>query len=283
MTLFVETAGAVSLVQDGGRPAMGHLGVSPSGAFDRRAMRQANDLVGNEPGSAVVETCGGLVLVAAADHTVAVTGASVPIAVDGRPVAYGRAVPVRAGQRLAVGGPVVGMRSYLAVAGGVAATYELGSRSTDTLAALGPLPLAAGDRLPVGARRPVPCLDDLVPLGRGGELTLDVVLGPRDDWFTGAAVSLLLTSPWQVTPASSRVGVRLAGPPLVRSVTRELPSEPCVRGSVQVAADGLPIVFGPDHPVTGGYPVIAVVVDAHTDRMAQARPGQVVRFARVTA
>jgi biotin-dependent carboxylase-like uncharacterized protein len=282
MTLLVEAAGALSLVQDLGRRAMGRFGVSASGAFDRPAMRQANRLVGNDPGAAVVETFGGLVLLAESTHAVAVTGASGPITLDGRPAAYGRALRVSAGQRLTIGVPAVGLRTYVGLAGGLAHPRELTSRSTDTLAGLGPSPLAAGDRVDAAGHRSVPPLHDLPALDRSGDLTLDVVLGPREDWFAPAAVSAFLTSPWRVSPASSRVGVRLDGAVLARAVQRELPSEPCVRGSVQVAADGRPIVLGPDHPVTGGYPVIAVVVDAHTDRLAQARAGQVVRFARVT-
>ncbi|MBD8607182.1 biotin-dependent carboxyltransferase family protein [Aeromicrobium sp. CFBP 8757] len=282
MTLVVEAAGTLSLVEDLGRPGMGHVGVGPSGAFDRAAARRANRLLGNDPGDAVVETFGGLVLLAESAHTVVVTGASGPITVDGRPVAYGRAMRVPAGRRLAVGAPTVGLRSYVGLAGGLATPRVLGSRSTDTLAGLGPRPLAVGHRLEAGAHRTVPALDDLLPLDRGGDVTLDVVLGPRDDWFTPEAVSTFLTAAWRVSAASSRIGVRLDGDPLPRAVTRELPSEPCVRGSVQVAADGRPIVLGPDHPVTGGYPVVAVVVDAHTDRLAQVRAGQVVRFARVT-
>jgi biotin-dependent carboxylase-like uncharacterized protein len=245
-------------------------------------MRQANRLVGNDPGAAVVETLGGLALLAESTHTLVVTGASGPITVDGRPVAYGRALRLSAGQRLTIGVPAVGLRSYVGLAGGLSHPRELTSRSTDTLSGLGPRPLASGDRLDVAARRTVPPLHDLLALDRGRDLVLDVVMGPRDDWFTPAAVAAFLSSPWRVSPASSRVGVRLDGEPLTRSVRRELPSEPCVRGSVQVAADGRPIVFGPDHPVTGGYPVIAVVVDAHTDLLAQARAGQIVRFARHT-
>ena len=158
---------------------------------------------------------------------------------------------------------------------------ELGSCSTDTLAGLGPAPLRAGDRLETGTPSHPPDLEDVPPLGRSGDLTLDVALGPRDGWFTPAAVRRLLESAWQVSPASDRVGVRLTGPALERSRTDELPSEPCIRGSIQVSTDGQPIVFGPDHPVTGGYPVIAVVLDRHTDRLAQVAPGQVVRFRRV--
>lgn len=283
MSLLVERPGLLSLVQDRGRPGLGHLGVSPSGAFDRTALRQVNLLLGNDLGAAAVEVLGGgLELRAEAAVLVAVTGAAGPVMVDGRPAAYGRAIGLAIGQRLVVGPPVAGLRAYVGVSGGLAAEAELGSRSTDTLSGLGPEPLRAGDRLEVKPRSPVPDLEDVLSLGRAGDLTLDVVLGPRDDWFTRDAVHRLLESPWQVSPASSRIGVRLTGPALERGRTEELPSEPCVRGSIQVAADGQPIVFGPDHPVTGGYPVIAVVLDRDTDLLAQAVPGQTLRFSRLS-
>ncbi|KAA1397379.1 biotin-dependent carboxyltransferase family protein [Aeromicrobium ginsengisoli] len=283
MTLVIESPGLLTLVQDLGRPGLGHLGVSPSGAFDRSALRQVNLVLGNEPGAAALEVLRGeLVLRAETPTWVAVTGAAGPVTVDGDPRAYGRAIPLQAGQRLALGAPAAGLRSYVGVAGGFAVPEELGSRSTDTLAGLGPAPLKDGDRLALGAATHPPDIEDVPTLGRTGELTLDVMLGPRDDWFTTTAVRRLLESPWQVSPASDRVGVRLTGPALERARPDELPSEPCVRGSIQVSADGQPIVFGPDHPVTGGYPVLAVVLNRHTDRLAQAAPGQVVRFSRVS-
>jgi len=282
MTLVVESPGLLTLVQDLGRPGSGHLGVSPSGAFDRSALRQVNLVLGNEPDAAALEVLrGGLELRAETPTWVAVTGGAGAITVEGDPRAYGRAIHLRAGQRLSLGAPGAGLRAYVGVAGGVVVPEELGSRSTDTLAGLGPPPLRSGDRLDIGPATHPPDIEDVPPLGRTGELTLDVVLGPRDDWFTAAAVRQLLESAWQVSPASDRVGVRLAGPALERTRADELPSEPCVRGSVQVSADGQPIVFGPDHPVTGGYPVIAVVLDRHTDRLGQAAPGQAVRFRRV--
>ncbi|AWB93338.1 biotin-dependent carboxyltransferase family protein [Aeromicrobium chenweiae] len=282
MTLRVEQPGLLTLVQDPGRPGLGHLGVSAAGAFDRGALRQANALLGNDPDAAAIELLGGgLVLRAAAPHRVAVTGAPGPVTIDGRHVAHGRALRLAAGQLLRVDPPSSGLRTYVGVAGGLDAQPELGSVSTDTLAGLGPAPLVAGDTLHTGREPVPPLLEDVLPLVNSGDITVDVVLGPRDDWFSPVAVRRLLDDPWHVSPSSDRVGVRLVGEPLERSRTDELPSEPCLRGSVQVAADGQPIVFGPDHPVTGGYPVIAVVVDAHTDRLAQARPGQVVRFHRV--
>lgn len=281
MTLHVDDPGLLSLVQDSGRPGMGHIGVSASGAFDRNALRQVNALLGNRAGAAGIEVLGGgLVLRASTSHTVAVTGSAGAITIDGRPAAFGRALRLAPGQRLRLGASSVGLRSYVGVAGGLDVPTELGSAATDTLSGLGAAGLSAGAVLDVGPPTATPDIEDVLPLTRSGDLVLDVVLGPRDDWFTDAAVRALLGEPWRVSATSDRVGVRLLGPVLHRRVTTELPSEPCVRGSIQVASDGQPIVFGPDHPVTGGYPVIAVVVDAHTDRLAQARPGQDIRFHR---
>jgi biotin-dependent carboxylase-like uncharacterized protein len=281
MSLVVEHAGHGSLVQDRGRLGLGHLGVPTSGAFDRLATWQVNALLGNSPDAAVVESYGDLVLLARDPHVVAVTGGVGPITIDGRPVGFGRAVPIAAGQRLVIGRPVVGMRVYVGLGGGVAAATELGSASTDTLSGLGPAPLAFGDVVSSGPSRPAPGLADVPALARSGEIAVDVVLGPRDDWFAAASVRRFLEDAWRVSPTSSRVGLRLDGPGLERTVPGELPSEPVVRGSIQVSAEGQPMVFGPDHPVTGGYPVIAVVVDAHTDRLAQVRPGELVRFSRI--
>ena len=172
------------------------------------------------------------------------------------------------------------MRVYLGDSGGFAARAELGSLSSDTLSGLGPPPLVAGQTVMTGAGRAIPALDDVPPLIRTGGVDVDVVLGPRDDWFTDESVRRLLDTPWTLSAASDRIGLRLDGPALERSVLAELPSEPVVRGSIQVTPAGQPVVFGPDHPVTGGYPVIAVVVDSHTDRLAQVRPGDSVRLHR---
>lgn len=279
MTLLVEGPGALALIQDRGRPGMGHLGVTTSGAFDRRALRQGNALLGNRPDAAAIELLGGgLAVQARSPHVLAVTGSPGTIRLDGRAVPEGRAIPLATGQRLTIDPPRTGLRSYIGVSGGIVARCELGSSSTDTLAGLGPAPLTAGDVLDIGTPGPVPDLEDVLPLGGAGDILLDVVMGPRDEWFTPGAIRHLLEDAWQVSPASDRIGVRLIGPVLERLTTRELPSEPCVRGSIQVTSEGQPIVFGPDHPVTGGYPVIAVVVDAHTDRLAQARPGDTIRL-----
>jgi len=283
MSLLVVQPGLLSLIEDQGRPGLGALGVCSSGAFDRTALRQVNALLGNDPSAAVIEVLGGgLVLRAEKNHVLAVTGGVGPVRVDDDPVAHGRVLSLHQGQQLHVDSITAGVRAYVGASGGIEVVTELGSASRDTLAGLGPPPLDYGQILDVGGARHAPDAEDIHSLTETGELTLDVVLGPRDDWFTPESVRLLLESAWQVSPASDRIGVRLDGPALDREHDGELPSEPCLRGSIQVTADGRPIVLGPDHPVTGGYPVVAVVVDSDTDRLAQLRPGQILRFRRRT-
>ena len=284
MSLLVVEPGYLTLVQDAGRPGLGAQGVGASGAFDRAAMRQVHALLGDPPEAAVLEVlAGGLRLQAEADHRLAVTGGIGPVHIDGERVEHGRAFVVHEGQDLAVGPIQLGLRAYVGVAGGVQVDPVLGSRSADTMSGLGPAKLTAGDVLEVGTPAHAAQVEDVPALLTSGATTVAAVPGPRDDWFTDDAVRTFFSTAWTVSPRSDRIGVRLEGPALEREVTDELPSEPCVRGSVQVVSAGLPVVLGPDHPVTGGYPVLAVVADDHVDRLAQVRPGEIVRFTRLHA
>ena len=265
--------GPFATVQDLGRPGYAALGVPRSGAFDRGALRSANRLVGNDEGAAVIEALlGGLCLRALDAVTVAVTGA--PCAVHATRVsgAWAAALTLPAGAELRLRPPPVGLRCYVAVRGGLEVEDDLGSRSADTLGGLGPAPLRAGDRLAVGVSTSTIADAHLTWTARATH-ELAVRMGPRDDWFVEPG-ALLAT--WTVRSDSDRVGVRLDGPPLQRRRYDELPSEPTRPGAVQVPGDGRPIVFGPDAPTTGGYPVIAVVTDL--DPAAQLRPGDRVRF-----
>ncbi len=281
MSLLVVEPGPLTLVQDAGRPGLGAQGVGAAGAFDRAAMRQLHDLLGDPPDAAVLEVLGGgLKLRAEADHRLAVTGGIGPVHVDGEHVEHGRAFVARAGQEVVVGPVALGLRAYVGVAGGLEVDPVLGSRSADTMSGLGPPKLAAGDVIVVGLPSHPAEIEDVPALLTSGVTTVSAIPGPRDDWFTGDAVRVFFSAQWTVSARSDRIGVRLEGPALEREVTDELPSEPCVRGSVQVVSAGMPVVLGPDHPVTGGYPVIAVVLDDYVDRLAQARPGEIVRFTR---
>ncbi|KRE95057.1 allophanate hydrolase [Nocardioides sp. Soil774] len=286
MTSWLEVVapGALATVQDLGRSGLGALGVGHSGAADAPALRLANRLVGNREGAAALEvTFGGLEVVAHGDLTVALTGAPCPMTVDGRAHWAFGAVRVPDGAHLRLGTPVTGLRSYLAVHGGIGGPEQLGSRSTDTLAALGPTPLAAGDRVLVRASTgPLPGVD-LAPVAvpAAGDVRIRIVDGPRADWFTDKALAALVSQPYDVTADSNRVGMRLAGPELVRRRDDELPPEGMVCGALQVPPSGQPTLFLADHPVTGGYPVVAVVVGADLPVAAQVRPGQRITFVRV--
>ena len=303
----VVRPGPFAIVTDLGRPGYGHLGVPRSGAADPDGLRLANRLVGNPEDAAALElTLGGATLrftgpAARNPFWVSLTGAVGPVRLDrrlGREPGPGPAdnsgpgVPfaVPAGATLTVGQPGTGVRGYLAVRGGVVVRPVLGSRSCDTLSGLGPGPLRAGDRLPVGGSAALgPIVADVAPRAAGppgagpGAIELRVVAGPRDDWFTAGAMDRLRTADYEVTSDSNRSGLRLAGPELPRSRRDELPSEGMALGALQVPPNGQPILFLADHPVTGGYPVIAVVAAADIGRAAQLRPGDRVRFRLVTS
>ena len=282
--LEIRSTGPLATVQDLGRPGLASLGVGQSGAADPASLRLANRLVGNPEAHAALEvTLGGLEVRGVGGLYVALTGAPCPMTVDGRQVAPYAPVWVPDGATLRLGAPASGLRSYLAVRGGVDVPPVLGSRSTDVLAGLGPATLTEGARLPVGQPPPaaMPAVDLApVPPPAAGELRLRVVPGPRADWFTAAAHAALLAGPYVVTAESDRVGMRIEGPALERTRDDELPSEGMVRGALQVPPSGQPTLFLADHPVTGGYPVIAVVVAADVGLAAQARPGQHLRFTR---
>ena len=293
-TLTVIRTGPLALVQDTGRVGHAADGVGRSGAADRRSAARANALVGNRIDAAVIEcTLGGLSVRAEADLDVAVTGAPAPADIDGTATTHATRLRLGKGQTLRLRTPRTGLRTYLAVAGGIEVPAVLGSRSSDTLSGLGPPPLAKADELPIGADQ-----DDVAP-DTGGfpadhdtvigeEITvLRVIFGPRDDWF--ANPERLFAGEWQISPNSNRVGLRLdriaenGGPSeLHRTQTKELPSEGLALGAIQVPPSGQPVLFLADHPITGGYPVIAVVIDDDIDTAAQLRPGQRLRFVPVT-
>ncbi|WP_328297529.1 biotin-dependent carboxyltransferase family protein [Streptomyces sp. NBC_00435] len=282
--LEVVRAGALTTVQDLGRPGYAHLGVPRSGALDTGAHALGNRLLGNPPEAAALETTlDGVALRAVGGPvTVAVTGAPCAVRVCGRPVAWGAPVLLRAGAELEVGRAESGVRGYVAVRGGFAVEPVLGSRSTDLLSGLGPPVLTAGALLPVGrpGADPLAGVDAPAAPGPPSELVLALRLGPRADWFTpGSLTGRLLRAEYRVSVASNRIGLRTEGPPLVRARSGELPSEGMVLGAVQVPPDGRPVVFLADHPVTGGYPVVGVVPPGPAlDAAAQAGPGLTVRF-----
>jgi biotin-dependent carboxylase-like uncharacterized protein len=279
---LVVRAGPLTTVQDLGRPGYAHLGVPRAGALDAAAAAAANRLVGNPVDAAVLEaTALGVALRFGGDRWVAVTGATAELRAGGRPAAWGGPVQVRAGELLEVGRAVQGLRSYLAVGGGIAVPPVLGSRSRDLLSGTGPAQLADGQRLPLGPPAgPPAALDTGSQPVPAAEPVLAATPGPRADWVEAESLQTLFRDAFVVTTASNRVAVRLAGPRLRLRGRGELPSEGTVSGAVQVPPDGQPLIFLADHPTTVGYPVVAVVRAGSLSACAQLRPGQRVRFVR---
>jgi len=279
-TLRVRGTGPLTLVEDLGRPGASAIGVGRSGAADRAALRRANRALANAEGAAALEvTLGGLELEVVGGHAwFCVTGAPAPVTLDGRDAGPYGVLAVRPGGVLRLGVPPHGLRSYVAVRGGVDVPAVLASRSHDVLAGIGPPPLQEGDELPVGpAPEGYPCVDVLPTAPIEDRVVLTVVRGPRDGWVRDA--DTLVRGEWSASEKSNRVGMRLEGAALQhRDADRQLPSEGACRGAIQVPPSGEPVLFLADHPVTGGYPVVAVVVDADVDRAAQVRPGQTLRF-----
>ncbi|WP_458108017.1 5-oxoprolinase/urea amidolyase family protein [Arthrobacter sp. R3-55] len=294
--LRILTPGAQSLIQDLGRRGYGPLGVSAAGALDRASLRRANRLVGNAASAAAIESVnGGLTVEAVGDQVVAVTGAPTTLTVE--PSSWFESGDVQAGARrtvpmaapfalldgevLTLGAPESGFRNYVAVRGGVDVPEVLGSRSTDTMSGIGPGSLVSKQVLGVGDATASTAVGspELQPDFPGeGATVLDVVPGPRADWFDQDALDSLCSQEWLVTPQSNRVGMRLDGTPLERTREGELPSEGTMAGALQIPPAGLPVLFLADHPITGGYPVIGVVRHEHLDLAAQVPIGGKIRF-----
>jgi antagonist of KipI len=281
--------GLLTTVQDLGRPGLGDLGVPPGGAADAHALRLGNLLLGNDEGAAALEaTLEGPTLLFESAALVCLAGAPFAATFEGEALEPWGAVEVPPGARLSFGRALAGARAYLCVRGGFDVPLVLGSRSTDVATGFGGLSglaLAAGDRLGIGPPPPGP------PRGRrvvaaaarwsGARRLLRVTPGAQEEWFAPEVVAAFFSSPFRVSASSSRTGVRLEGTALA-APSRSLVTEGVAAGAVQVPAGGLPIVLLVEHPSTGGYPKIANVITADLSALAQLRPGEEVRFARVT-
>ncbi|HET9506052.1 MAG TPA: biotin-dependent carboxyltransferase family protein [Hymenobacter sp.] len=307
MSLSILRTGLLTTVQDLGRPGYQHLGVVVGGALDALALRVANLLVGNAEGAAGLEiTLLGPTIRFEADYLIALTGADLSPTLNGQPAPLHRPVAVRAGAVLAFGAARVGCRAYLAVAGGLAVPPVLGSRSTYLRAGLGGWhgrALHAGDELPVGALSlgaqrlwqllrpadlpaswvttrwlPSPAL---CPRPHAQPI-IRAVRGPEYEQFGEASRQAFWRESFAITPAADRMGYRLQGPALTRDVPTELLSSAVTFGTVQVPPGGQPIVLLADAQTTGGYPRLAQVISADFGALAQARPGQALRFQAVS-
>ncbi|MEI2712868.1 MAG: biotin-dependent carboxyltransferase family protein [Nocardioides sp.] len=275
--ITVLATGLLTTVQDLGRHGYAHLGVPTAGPVDAPAAALANRLVGNAETAALLETTlGGLRFRVDRAVTVAVTGAPCAVQVDGRARANALPITLPAGVEVSLGTPTSGMRSYVAFAGGIVVPAVLGSRATDTLSWTGPPVPQPGTRLPLGPSGH-PRAVDAAPLSVPKFARLHP--GPREGWCVDP-IGALVTGTYVVSHDSDRIGVRLDGPALVRAHTRELASEGVILGGIQVPPDGHPLIFLHDHPVTGGYPVVAVVDPRDLALCAQTRPGERLLFAR---
>lgn len=269
LTIVAAPAGAT--VQDAGRRGMLSKGLPPSGPLDAPTHAAANLAVGNPSGAAAIEIpLGDLTLCAEGDHVVSIDGE--------------RPQTLRDGETLRVSATSRAVR-YLAVRGGIGVPVRSGARATLLAARLGGLdgrPLRRGDRLPVGDEAepagPPTDVDPAAARAEGPTPLLEVDPGPHAARFPPAALDVLLETTWRISRWGDRVGVRLEGGRVPREGPDLALPAPMLRGAVQIATDGTPIVLGPDHPVTGGYPVLAVVRRAHQPRLARLRPGDTLRF-----
>lgn len=290
--LKVVQSGPQMLFQDLGRFGMAGSGVAPSGTFDRMSAARANHAMGNAPTAPVVEILlGGVELEALTATQLVLTGMRCQIEVvhagGGVTATYSNVIiDLGPGDRVRIALAQDGMRGYLAVRGGFRPTHVLGSSSTDVMSGIGPAPIITGDLLNIGddIAEPAwwPRLRELPALWpREDVRTLAVVLGPRADWFAEDSLEAFFGQTYEVSDRSNRIGLRLTAEiALERAVENELPSEGMVRGSIQIPPNGMPVVFGPDYPVTGGYPVIGVLTRRSSDYSAQCAPGDKVRFVR---
>ncbi|MGA1112075.1 MAG: biotin-dependent carboxyltransferase family protein, partial [Ilumatobacteraceae bacterium] len=265
MTLLVEHVGFTT-VQDAGRRGWAHLGVSHSGAADRGSFHLANRLLGNSSGAAVLESAGGVAVRATSDTFVVLTGAECDAALNDRPVSHCPPLLMRAGDLLRVSTVRHGVWMYLGVAGGIDGPEQLGSRSHDTLGNIVPLPLDNGSELEVGVLQGTPLGMD-TPVALRDTERVGITAGPHGYMFRQDDLVDIFRQPWTVS------GVRLMGTTVHRQLTDELHSFPLVRGAVQLTPAGELVVMLADHPTTGGYPVVGVVLPLDVDRLAQARAG----------
>jgi KipI family sensor histidine kinase inhibitor len=259
----IATATGLATIQDGGRPGYMHQGVPPGGPLVPELLSRANAAVSDAPGEAAIEALGAITIVA--------RGAILVASDDGHTLA------LQSGETFSLAGGPSAVR-YLAVRGGIDVPLVLGGRGTLVVARLGGhegRPLRRGDLLRVAA---APLDVRAIPSPIDASAPVQVVLGPDLDRFSEHAIEHLFGSTFTIDARSDRVGARLKGPPLTSATDPASPSAPMVRGAIQVPPSGEPIVLGPDHPTTGGYPVIATVVRRCLGSVAARHTGAPIRF-----
>ncbi|MGA9853847.1 MAG: biotin-dependent carboxyltransferase family protein [Gammaproteobacteria bacterium] len=277
--ITVIEPGQFTSFQDAGRSGYAHLGVPHSGAADDLSMRHANLLVGNAANSPAMEmTLRGPTLQFKTNAVIAFAGGRVEPTLDDMPIPMYQSVIVHAGQTLTCGALLTGMRCYLAIAGGFSPPATLASTSSDTFAGLGPPVIRTGDQITCEAHSLHQGWYLRSPPEYLRETTLRVIPGPHDDWFPTSALATFLGSTFEVCADSDRTGLRLGGESIPLKDHGELPSQGMVTGAIQIPGNGYPIALLTNHGTTGGYPVIAVVIQADWSRMGQLKAGDKLRF-----
>lgn len=287
-TLRIEAAGAGVTLQDAGRHGYLRYGITPAGPMDPLAFASANRALENPPGATAIEvSLGGLSLsVAGAPVDVALVGGGFRMSCDGRTFPGATALTLRPEAPLTIRAGPAGAWCYLAVAGRIAVPPVLGSTATHTRSGLGGLDgraLQAGDALPVAEPRAAigePVILSVPWLDRP-PVPIRVVLGPQDDAFEPTALAAFFAASWRIGPRGDRMACFLEGDPIAAR-SHDIVSDGIAMGAIQVPGSGQPIVLMADRQPTGGYPKIATVIGADLGRLAQARAGDVVRFAAMS-
>jgi len=276
---FNRTVGFLTL-QDQGRIGYANIAVPTSGAFDQKSHQLANRLIGNFPNACAIESLrGSFEFGTDSELVISATGAPASVQVDGREHEMFRSIFVPAGSVVSVSPGSLGMRTYLAIRGGIVGNQIMGSSSYDELSQIGTPPIKPGDKFSVENQVAGSITGDYTPGSViTGLNTVELETMPAPRWSGFSNSDILFTSEYQVTSSVNRVGLRLSGPALVWNSESRLASEGVVNGAIQIPVDGMPLIFGPDHPTTGGYPVVAVVSRNSLDLLAQTAPGTVVRF-----
>ncbi len=280
--LHILNAGPLVTFQDAGRPGNMRFGVPASGPMDRASFVTANLAVGNSVDDTVIEvSMGGLQLECKSGAiSFSVVGGAFFIDLDGVEYNSGVVLSIRSGQKLTIRPGKWGSWCYLAFSGKLDTTQWLGKSATHSQSGFGGGILKTGSEILVQ--------EAVVRKYREGEIApftykpfdgyARIVLGPQDHQFSSGAISKLLDSEFNLTTGYDRMGMRLDGPKLQMKDSLSIPSEPIVKGSVQVAGDGMATILLADHQTTGGYPKIATVISADHDTLTQLRPRDKIRF-----
>jgi biotin-dependent carboxylase-like uncharacterized protein len=278
---FSEASGFITL-QDQGRIGFANIAVPTSGAFDQSAHHLGNRLIGNRPGAGSIESLRSQFKFSTdSDLVIAVTGAPASVQVNGREHEMSRAIYVSANSTVAITPGNQGLRTYLAIRGGISGNSVMGSISFDELSQIGTPPIQAGDQFTINDQVAGPISGDYLPnFAASGQTEIELEAMPAPRWGGFSNGQTLFETEYLITDSINRVGMRLSGPELLWDSKERLASEGVVTGAIQIPVDGLPLIFGPDHPTTGGYPVIAVVSRSSLNVLAQTVPGTKVRFRR---